>query len=266
MNYKIVLLLLLLPAMAVATDYESFIEPDQEIEVAAPEIGVLGEVAVREGARVKKGDLLAKLLSRDLEAELATARARSQATGRMQAAQAQQRLHQSQLDKLLPLEQKGIARPQEISQTRAELEAAQATVLAARQDLDVAKLEMARIQAQIDNRILRSPIDGIVTAVLRDQAELVGGQHSHVLTVATENPLKVTVHAATAEAVAMAVDQIVQIELPGYPTPTAQGKIAFISPVTDAGSDTVTVRIRVDNGEGKLRSGIRCIVRTHGQP
>jgi hypothetical protein len=39
-----------------------------------------------------------------------------------------------------------------------------------------------------------------------------------------------------------------------------QANIDFISPITDAGSDTVEVRLKLDNSAGMLRSGLKSIV------
>lgn len=244
-----------------AAEYEGFTEPDREIEVAAQELGVLEQVAVQEGETVAQGQLLARLISRDLEASLEIAKARAKATGRLRAARAERKLRRIHLDKLIPLQKKGVAHPQEVNQTRMELEVASANVQAANEDLAIAKLDIRRIEAQIENRTLRSPIDGTVTAILRDPAELVGGSQSHVMTVAALHPLRINLHIPTAQAVALKLDQNVEVEFPGFPEPRATGTIAFVSPITDAGSDTVKVRVIVANPEGKLRGGIRCLVR-----
>jgi len=266
MNIGILLILLLLSSNLWAEPYEGFTEPEQEIELAAPEMGILEKIMVKEGERVHVGQLLANLQSRDLGNMLEIARLRAKSTARLRAAQAELKLHRMQLEKLEPLQQKGLAHPQEVNQSRMEVDVAAANVQAANEELAIAKLDSKRIAAQIENRTLRSPIDGVVTEILRDVAELVGANQSHVMTIAALDKLKIRLHLPTVRALHLKVGDPVKVVFNDFPVPQAEASVAFISPVTDAGSDTVTTHIALDNQQGKLRAGIRCQVHITHEP
>lgn len=249
---------------AIAQSFEGFTEPDLELKIAAPESGVLATMQVKEGQKVEKNQVLATLDNRVLEASLTIAKAKQSLSGKINSASATQRLHQSRLERLKPLLEQGAAQQTEIDQTRAELEVAKANVQTAKEEQHINSLEAKQIEAQIERRVLRSPIEGIVTEIHKKIGESVtGGSNTndqHILTLVRVNPLVVTIHIPTAAAMNVMVDQKAQIQFPDYSLDPAQGQVFFVSPVTNAGSDTVKVKIRLINQDNKLRSGMKCLV------
>lgn len=246
-----------------ATDYDSFTEPNQEISLASPEVDVLAELKVKEGAKVKKGQVVAALDNSVLAAALAVAKARKNAAGRLKAAKSIAKLHQEKVDRLVPLLARGSAQQYEITEARIGLESANAEIQAAQDVITENSLEYNRLQAQIERRRLRSPIDGVVTNIMRDPAELVGGNQADIMTIASLNPLQVTVHVPTAEVLQLSEGQSVKIQFPEFAFPSQTGKIVFISPVTEASSDTVPVKVQFSNADQAIRSGVKCVVSTH---
>ena len=69
----------------------------------------------------------------------------------------------------------------------------------------------------------------------------------------------------TPEATKLRIDQDVTIHFLDSEVET-KGTVEFISPVTDAESGTVRVKIRIDNPDGKYRSGERCTLEFSGSP
>ena len=59
------------------------------------------------------------------------------------------------------------------------------------------------------------------------------------------------------------VDHKVHVSFPGLATP-AEGTVEFISPVTDAESGTVRVKVRIENPKQEYRSGERCTLEPAG--
>jgi RND family efflux transporter MFP subunit len=261
-NYLFIFFLISLNA--IAQSFEGFTEPDLEIKIAAPENGVLATMQVKEGQKVEKNQALATLDNRVLEASLIIAKAKQSLSGKINSASATQRLHQSRLERLKPLLEQGAAQQTEIDQTRAELEVAKANVQTAKEEQHINSLEVKQIEAQIERRILRSPIEGIVTEIHKKMGESVTGgttaNDQHVLTLVRVNPLIVTIHVPTAVAMNISIDQKAQIQFPDYSVEPASGQVFFVSPITNAGSDTVKIKIRLINQDIKLRSGMKCVV------
>src|SRR5262245_24740360 len=65
------------PGAAQAATFDCLIEPRLKVELAAPAAGVLKEVLVDRGDRVRKGDILARLDSAVEEATVALDKARA---------------------------------------------------------------------------------------------------------------------------------------------------------------------------------------------
>lgn len=237
---------------------EGFTEPYRSIEVAAPEPGVLAAVEVREGALVKKGATLARLDTRALEAARHTSRLVAGAVARMQAAQAQLRLSETRVRKLDGLAASGNARGDEVAVARAELDKARAEISAAEEMRAVERQKLAEIESGIEERTLRSPIDGVVIKIHHEVGEFVGAGEMRVVTVVQLKPLTLNVFAPAAHSQALVAKSKVEVRC-GDDAPRL-AEVEFVSPVVDAESSTARCKLVLPNADGALRSGIRCSV------
>lgn len=202
-----------------------YAEPYKTITVSAGESGVVTEVLVEEGALVKKGQVVARLDTGQLVAELDIAKATTA-------------LQEIKVQKLGELAKSGRAPTEEIDR--------------ARTDLKIRQAEMRKIEAAIETRTMRSPVDGVVTEVKRDPSEAVSLANPQVLTVVQIDRLLVNLFLPPTRAAKLQVGATVPLVLDGKPV---SGVIEFISPVTDAASGTTRVKFVLDNKDGKLRSG-----------
>lgn len=122
--------------------------------------GRIAERLVDRGARVKAGEVLAKLDPADLEAKLAAARAQAQ------QAEAQARFAQQNFERIQSLLTRKLASPQDYDQAKSGLQAARAAQTASRAQLDQAKLAL-------DYADLKAPFAGVVASVDADQGTVV---------------------------------------------------------------------------------------------
>lgn len=133
------------------------------IQVAAPRDGVIAEVMVQEGARVRKGQLLAKQDARAAELALREAEASMATTiERVHLIDTQLSAARRELARVERLAEAGaeMLRTRDEAQDRvhqltAELRVARAEVSVARARTNVARLE-------VEQREIRAPIDGII--------------------------------------------------------------------------------------------------------
>jgi RND family efflux transporter MFP subunit len=260
---KLTLLLLLslfsVVEQSFATEFEGFVEPWQQVDAAVPEPGVISLIAVEEGEQIEKDKLLLRLDSQVLDASLKIAQARTKFTGEKQSAQSLYQMHDHRYKKLKILKASGHARVDELAKAKAERAVAFANITIAKDNEIVNKLEVERIKAQIEQRGIRSPFDGVVTRIHKELAETVSGTQTVVMTLAQLNPLKLVIHIPTREAVKLKEDDVLQINLPEQKQ-RINANVDFVSPVTDADSGTVRVKLRIENKNNNLRSGIRAIV------
>lgn len=240
-----------------AADIEGFTQPYREIDVASAETGILVEVDVEEGDEVRRDQPLCQLDYDVIEAALRVADKQQQARGQLNSAEAEFRLRSDRLEKLETLLQNNHASREEVERATAEKDIAQARVLAAEEALQVKQLEYERIKAQLERRSIVSPANGVVKRVHKEIGEFVAPTDPIVLTIVQLDPLLATFAVPTREAGKLADGQTVRIRV-GASKSSINGSVKFVSPVVDAQSGTLTVRVEFPNPEGRYRSGERC--------
>jgi RND family efflux transporter MFP subunit len=245
---------------AKAAEFEGFIDPWQKVDAAVPEAGVISMIAVSEGEQIKKDQLLLRLDNQVLGVSLKIAEARKKFTGEKRSAQAIYQMNDQRYKKLKQLKSSGHARNDELSKAKAERLVALANVIIAKDNAVINGLEVEHIKAQIERRSIRSPFDGVVTRIHKELAETVNGTDTTVMTLAQLNPLKLVVHIPTSEAVKLQPGETLQVGLPEQQQ-NVKAIVDFVSPVTDADSGTVRVKLRIENKDNLLRSGIRAVLK-----
>jgi len=258
-------LIVLLANIAQGQVIEGFTEPYHKVDLIPPEAGILTSLPVREGDRVTKNQLLGQLDCEIQQIAQEIARANMTAHGRLDSAVAERNLRKVRVAKLEKLRTAGHANDEELTRGKGELAVAEANVLAALEQHAADTLEFNRIAAMIERRMLRAPFDGVVTRVFREEKESIGMNNSPVLTVMQIDKLRVTFSVPTALAARLHVDETIPIVFPDT-AQEAMGKIEFISPVTEAESDTVRVRVVIDNEKHKYRCGVRCSINLEKLP
>jgi len=160
-----------------------------EVQIAAKIPGRLEEVRVDEGDKVLKGQLLARMDTRTLEAQRAQAEAEvlrarenlAAAEANVQLRQSEQLLAHQELQRTQELYKRGFASGQLIDQQQsrqntgnAAVVAAQAQVNSAKAAIGAAQAQVAQLTSEIDDSSLRAPIDGIIQLRLAEPGEVLG--------------------------------------------------------------------------------------------
>ena len=160
-----------------------------EVQIASKYPGRLAEVRVDEGDRVEKGQLLARLDTRTLEAQLDQAsaevlRARENLTAALATVDlraSEMRLAEQELKRFRELFQRGHTSRQMLDQQQnrhdtasAALNAANAQVSAARAAIGAAEAQVAQLTSEIDDSSLLAPMPGIVQLRLAEPGEVLG--------------------------------------------------------------------------------------------
>jgi RND family efflux transporter MFP subunit len=256
--------LILLAVVAQASEYDGFTEPNRTVNVAAVETGTIKSIEVREGQRVKKGDVLARLDDDVYLALLAIADEAMNARGQLKSAQAELVLRQQRLRKLETLRSDGHARQEEVERAQTDVAVAEARVLSANELLQVKRLEHEKIQVQLARRVILSPIDGVVNLLRKDVGEFVAPNDPHVVELVELDPLLATFSIPSYEAVRLKKGQKVPVFLEDV-ADFVEGTVDMVAPVTDAESGTVRVKVRIVNSDGRYRCGERCTLQMKGK-
>jgi len=237
----------------------AYLEPYRSIEMSSVESGVIGEILVKEGEEVKKGQELLKLDLAVLEAQLAVAIAQAEGQGRLMAAEADYELNSERLQKLQALKASGRTNAAEIDRQVATTKSSQGMLLAAQEEMKIYQLSAARIRTEVERRILRSPIDGVVVEIVKDVAEPVStsrgqaGEPDYLIRVVKLDLLKTTAHLPYHSARTLKVGDYLNVVTEGEKVVPAL--IEFVSPIVKSSTGTVEVRMRISNADLTLRGG-----------
>ena len=229
----------------------------------------IAEIRVREGERVRAGDVLAVL---------------DQRTAHLRLAQSEAQIG-VQEQALLRL--KSGSRPEEIAQAHQNVTLAQAEgarkalalivagprvedIAQAGKQLAVARAEQALIQRQIEESELRAPIDAVVRARLLEPGDMASPQRP-VFTLAITQPKWVRAYVPEAALGRIQPGMAVTISIDSQPDGRIPARIGFIGSVAEFTPKTVQtaelrtslvyeVRFMVDDPKDQLRLGMPATV------
>ncbi len=253
----VVLLTALASGQIVSNSIKGFTEPFRSIDIAAAEAGTISAIAVQEGDHVQADTILARLNEDVLDASLAIASESRQAKGKLNLALAELHMQQERFRKLSGLFERQHASQTEIDRAKAQLDIARAQVESVRDDLCLKELEINRVEAQLEQRRLRSPIEGVVNRIFKDVGEFVSANDPVVVNVVQLDPLLVIFSVPREQARKLKEEQTIVLAL-GTERHPVDGFIEFVSPTADAQSGTCRVKIRIDNPDRQWPSGVVC--------
>lgn len=253
------LLLSVAPVSAANEQVIGVTEPEQEVDLSFPESGTIRVIAVEEGARVKAGAVLAQLDCRVHETRLKIAKIRAASQAEIKSATAKLRMNERRLAQLEKLAAQGSANEDELARARADFAIAESELELAREAAAEAKLQAQQIEAEIEQRTLRSPVDGIVARISPEVAETVSPADGSVISVVSLGRLDLVIHVDHRLADGLKTGQKIPVRAADRDI-TGQASIEFVSPVTDASSGTVRIRLSLENGDGRHQSGVKYAV------
>ena len=240
-----------------AEEAEAFTEPYRLVAVPAPEVGVIADILVEEGDQVTRKQVLARLEDEVLQASLLVAKAAKDSVGAKQSAEADVTLREKHLESYQRLQDRGNATQRELDRADAEYQQSLARLQSVREDLELKRLEYLRVKSQIQRRTITAPADGYIVAIEKEVGEFVSPTDAVVLHIAHLRSLKTVFSVPLESRKRMQPGNIVSL-LVGLDERRCQGVIEFVSPIADAESSTVRVKIRIPNETGDIQSGVVC--------
>ncbi len=150
------------------------IEPKTKVQISAQVAARVTALPFREGERVKKGDVVVRLDSRDLVAALESTQASKKAEeARLEGAKASLARSQSELERQKQLASTGDASKSALEAAESEFRRAKSQVDSSTQNIEIARANIARAQKDLENTEIVAPFDGLVTKLTVEVGELV---------------------------------------------------------------------------------------------
>jgi HlyD family secretion protein len=210
-------------------------------------------------------------------------------------AQANYNLCKASYDRIVSLFQQGAVSQQTMDETETKYLAAQADLGSAQTALDIAVSAqrqvaireaavagataakqqasgvVAETQANLDNCVLKAPIDGVITQVTVDPGEMVSAG-TPVAVVSDPSQSWVKIYVGEDKIGKLKVGQKAAVKFDAFPDQVFKGKISYINPVGDFATRkavtetrdhdirTFAVKIDIDNSSRLLRAGMTAYV------
>ncbi len=239
------------------TGDEAFTEPIEKIQVACSESGIVEHFNVRRGDQVDAGQLLLELNTAVLESSRQLALAKTNSTAKRNAANVELEQKKIRYQKLVQLYQDQAGSAEEVEKAKSEMLIAQENVAGIQDELEQYRLEVKKIESQMERRRVRSPISGVVIDVRKKPGEFVSLNDPHVATIVRLETLQVVFHLPTREAKSFQQGDQIRI-LMIESNQTAIGVVDYVAPITSADSGRVRMDVLIENDQGTYRSGVRC--------
>ena len=167
------------------------IGPERTADIGSPVIAVVDAIKVDNGDLVSAGQPLVLLRSAVENAGVQAAEERARIDADVRAAEANLTLAKQRHQRTVQLREQGFVSTQATDQSRAEQDVAQQKLEQARSQKRVSTRDLGVVRAQLDQRTVRSPFDGVVVDRLVNAGERVDDKP--LLRLAMLNPLRVEV-------------------------------------------------------------------------
>lgn len=218
------------------------VEPDKSSIIASEIEGLVESLPGTEGKYVEKGEVIAKFNTRTIEIDLKEAEANKR------EAQARYQLAKKNLVRFEELEKKGVASTQQLQDAESEKSALGARI--------------AQFQAQVDGRKydiekseIRAPFSGYVTEEFTEVGQWIqkGGPVVELINIDVAE-IKIDMPERYISKVNKGLK--VSVNFDALPDIKMEGEITSLVPQADRESRTFPVKIKLDNKEGIIKSGM----------
>lgn len=241
-------------------------EPETKAEISAQVAARILELPFREGASVKRGDVIARLDAVDLVANLNASKANLRAE-EMRLLGLRSTLNNAETElarqkKLLETNDTSKAR---FDQAQTDYERARSSVQAGEAEVEAAKSRIERAQKDVDNTIVRAPFDATIIKLDREIGELVvvgtlNTPGSAIMTVANMEKMIVKARVDESQVAPVKPEQNVRVYINSFQGRTFPGKVEHVTmqrTVDRDGTAYFETRIALDKvGDVQLYSGM----------
>lgn len=205
-------------------------------------MGRVEEILRREGDRVRSGETLARIASRDVEAGLA------QAQANVSAARAGEEYARRMKERMERLHARQAASQKNLDEAVAGYEAAAAQLRAAEEGVEAARVHLAYAE-------VRAPFAGVVAERRIDLGDI-ASPGMPLFVVEDLSRMKIEAQVSESALRGLAAGDPVDVVVSGASDQARQGSLEEILPSGDPRSRTFTVRVLLPNTDGSLKTGM----------
>jgi HlyD family secretion protein len=234
---------------------------EQQADISAERNGRIETVNVRIGDRVKKGQLLAQLDDRELQATCAAHRAHMQsALAQLREWQAEQLTAESDLRRATAMRDAKIISEENWEHAKYRVDETIAEVARYREEAAAAEANLNSANVQLEQSRITAPFSGVVgRSSVRLAQEVKPGDV--LFWVTAESPLQVLFTVPETAMAAFTTGKQLELTTADYPSLHQQARISRVSPVVDPASGSVQIIGAVARPSPLLKPGMTMQVR-----
>ncbi len=241
------------------TDLDCMVKPEMYVNLASPVDGVLADVLVNKSDTVVKGQALARLNS-DIElANVKVAEQEAHLDNLINGKELRYKYAQRRLQRIGDLYKAKASSNQNYDDAVIEADLAKNDLREAKLERERNRLRLKLAEAQLEQKIIRSPIDGIVVERFLTPGESV--ENRPIMQLAKIDPLQVEVLAPAGLFGKIVRDLDVTVK-PDFPVGSEYpASVRVVDRIIDAASGTFTILLELPNPDAYLVGGTRCTAR-----
>lgn len=228
-----------------------YVVAQRKAAVASKGTGRLETLAVEEGSRVRKGQILARLENADLQAQAAQAQANLNAAqanlNQVRAGVTNDRLRFERYQKLI--QAKAVSQS-DYDAAEAKIQQSQAAEAAALSQIKAAEAALQTVRVGLEYTLIRAPFDGVILTKNADVGEVVApfgssvNAKAAVVTMADMESLIVEADVSEINLEKVKAGQPCEITLDAFPEERFPGEVHMVVPTADRSKATVQTKVK----------------------
>lgn len=244
------------------------IHPVVEVRISSEVSGEIIELPVKDGQRVERGEILARINPDTLEAQVAQQEASLRAA-RAQSAQARAQYLQAQLDlrRVEDLHERGFATRDQLDQAKTRVEIERASQEASGFRIEQREMQLKEARDLLGKTTIHAPMSGTVTRLNAEPGDRVVGtgqfEGTEIMRVANLDAIEVRVDVSESDIIDVKGGDRAFVEIDAIPDKRFAGRVTEIANMADTSGDrsqeqltTFLVRVLLDEPPVGVRPGM----------
>ncbi len=260
---------MILPLLCVAWSYTSsaeempvvdcIITPSVTVDVSSPVPGTLSEVNVDRSDIVAQGQVIARLNSEVEQATVELARAKAALDSEVNLGEVNLVFDERKHKRFDSLYVKDVASSQDKDEAERNMALSKEKLKHSRELRRLRKLELLKAEAQLKQKSIRSPIQGVVVQRYKSVSEHV--EDEAIVRIAQLNPLYVEAIVPMEQFGRINNGMQADVFFDAFKESPRRAKVTVVDQMGDAASGTFGVRLELPNPEYTLPAGLKCNVK-----
>jgi membrane fusion protein, multidrug efflux system len=239
---------------------------ENQLDVQAQREGVVNRILADTGKRVRKGDLLAELDARQLQAD------RLALEHQMRASEDQGKFHESEqsvntadLNRAKSMFDAGLITKEQFEHVKFTRDATVHQINREHEDAERIKAQIRSLDIEIEKTRIMAPFDGVVARRYVRAGQKVAS-NDRLFWVTAVAPMRIRFTLPQELIRAVATGNTVSVTVPYADDQTHTAKVISVSPVVDPSSGTVEVLAQLIGNTGQIKPGMTATVHIEKHP